>query len=136
MDERQWCLSIRPERRLTIDGETPLEAKKIGGRVTRRKAKMYNDKYLNEVNFWRDYLAQGKPRVILGFGPQSAIIGTQMLTVPVYWPGVPNDALKFTNVAYEDDLFSLYELEEATSGEEDEWDEDAEEGDDEAFEDE
>jgi hypothetical protein len=44
--ERQWCLSIRPERRLTEDGEIVLASDQIGRRVTRLKAKMYNEAYL------------------------------------------------------------------------------------------
>ncbi len=59
--ENQWCLSIRPERYLTADGETPLPAARIGPRVTSLKAHMYNDLYLGEVNFWREYLSGGKP---------------------------------------------------------------------------
>src|SRR5262245_44419505 len=35
--DRQWCLSIRPERRLTQDGEVVLASEYIGRRVTKLK---------------------------------------------------------------------------------------------------
>jgi hypothetical protein len=63
--EKQWCLSLRPERHLTSDGITPLAPKQIGRRVTSLKAKMYNHLYLSEINFWRDYLSCGSPRILL-----------------------------------------------------------------------
>ncbi len=120
--DRQWCLSVRPERHLTQDGETPLPPIRIGRRVTRLKAKMYNDLYLNEVNFWREYLSGGLPRFYLDFGEQSAVIEAKLLTVDVRWPGIPGDDRPFENQLYEEDLFTLADLEEATSGGEIGWD--------------
>jgi hypothetical protein len=38
----QWCFSIRPEWHLTKDGETPLEGKRVGRRVTSKKSRMFN----------------------------------------------------------------------------------------------
>ena len=119
---RQWCLSIRPERHLTDDGETPLAPMRIGRRVTRLKAKMYNDLYLNEVNFWREYLSEEQPRFYLDFGDQAAIVEARLLTVDVRWPGIPDDDRPFENQLYEEDLFTLAELEEATAGDEIDWD--------------
>lgn len=120
--ERQWCLSVRPERHLTEDGEKPLPPMRIGRRVTRLKARMYNDLYLNEVNFWREYLSGGQPRFFLDFGEQSAVIEARLLTVDVRWPGIPGDDRPFENQVYEEDLFTLADLEEATSGGEVDWD--------------
>lgn len=121
LSERQWCLSIRPERHLTEDGESPLAPKRIGRRVTSLKARMYNDLYLGEVNFWREYLSGGSPRFYLDFGEQSAIVETRLLRVEVNWPGVPGDDKAFENQTYEEDLFTLSDLEEATSGDEVDW---------------
>ena len=56
---KQWHLAIRPERHITKDGSTPIDPEKVGPRVTRLKAKMYNDAYLAEVQFWRDVLCEG-----------------------------------------------------------------------------
>ena len=121
--DSQWCLSIRPERHLTKDGEEPLPAEWIGRRVTRLKARMYNDAYLAEVVFWRDYLSQGKPRFVLNFGAQSAVIAVELVTFDVHWAGIPGDTKPFNNQVYDEDLFSLFELDTATSGKQITWDE-------------
>ena len=116
LDDAQWCLSLRPERHLTRDGATSLPAEQIGRRVTRLKARMYNGAYLGEVNFWRDYLARGHPRIILDFGDQAAIITAELLTFTVRWPGIPGDAAAFTRRHADDDLFSIAELTAAVDG--------------------
>jgi hypothetical protein len=119
----QWCLSIRPERHLTKNGEEPLPAKRIGRRVTSLKARMYNDVYLAEVVFWRDYLSQGQPRFILNFGAQSAVIDVQLVTFNVHWAGIPGDTKPFKNQVYQEDLFTFSELDAAISGEQIDWNE-------------
>lgn len=121
MAERQWTLSIRPERHLTQDGENPLPPAWVGPWVTSLKARMYNDLYLAEVNFWRYYLARGLPRFILNFGNQSAVIDTTLLALQVCWPGIPGDEKPFESEAYEEDLFSLADHEEALAGERIDW---------------
>lgn len=131
MADMQWCLALRPERHLTKDSVEPLPSEKIGPKVTRLKAKMYNDLYLREVNFWRDYLSKGTPRIILDFGSQAAMVDAQLLSFNMRWAGIPGDDKPFTNQVPEEDLFSLMDLEEAASGEEIDWDEfedEAEEG--------
>lgn len=116
VDKKQWCFSIRPERHLTSDGVTPLPPKQIGRRVTSKKARMWNDVYLSEVNFWRDYLSAGRPNLVLNFGDQSAVIDTRMLTFDVDWPGIPGDSKSFTNTTYKSDLFSNLDYDEALAG--------------------
>jgi len=104
-----WVLAIRPELRITKDGETPLDSEKIGARVTRRKSRMFNYDLLNEVNFWRDYLGGSKPQLVLGFGSQGQFvrIPTKFLTCEVVWPGLPKEHdMPFKNVEYLDDLFT------------------------------
>jgi len=123
MAETQWCLSLRPERHLTTDGTTPLPPKQIGRRVTSMKSRMRNIHYLTEVNFWRDYLSGGTPHILLNFGDQAAIISTEFLSFDIQWPGVPNDDESFTNIAYEEDLFTQAEFKSAVSGETPDWDE-------------
>jgi hypothetical protein len=127
MDQAQWCLSIRPERHLTQDGHTPLPPEQVGRRVTRLKARMYNDLYLAEVNFWREYLSKGQPRIILNFGHQSAIVDAKLLEFDVRWLGIPEDDPPFTSQVGQEDLFSLAELNYALSGERADWDEFSEE---------
>ncbi len=123
MARAQWCLSIRPERHLTEDGETPLPPHQIGRRVTSLKARMYNDLYLGEVNFWREYLANGHPRIILNFGHQSAVIEAKLLEFDVQWSGIPGDDKPFTNQVGQEDLFSLAGWNDALGGERVDWDE-------------
>lgn len=119
----QWCLSIRPERHLTTNGEIPLPPEKIGRKVTRLKANMFNDKYLSEVNFWRDFLSGGSPRIVLDFGSQSLAVSTDFLAFDVSWPGIPGDEISFRNQFYEEDLFSLATLGSLKTGDDDiEWD--------------
>ena len=122
MADRQWCLALRPERHLTKDSVEPLPAEEIGPKVTRLKAKMYNDLYLREVHFWRDFLSKGAPRIILDFGTQSAMIDGWMLAFDIRWTGIAGDEKRFVNQVPEEDLFTLIDREEAASGDEMEWD--------------
>jgi hypothetical protein len=122
MADRQWCLALRPERHLTKDSVEALPAEEIGPKVTWLKAKMYNDLYLREVHFWRDYLSKGAPRIILDFGTQSAMIDGWMLAFDIRWTGIAGDEKRFVNQVPEEDLFTLMDREEAASGQEMEWD--------------
>lgn len=110
---RQWCLTIRPERHLTSDGTTPLDPEKIGPRVNRMKAKMYNHGYLTEVQFWRDFLCRSQPRMILSYGEQALICDSTLVSCEVEWPGIPDDHKPYKNQQYEEDLFSLSEFDQA-----------------------
>ncbi len=122
-DDRQWCLSIRPERHLTKDGSLLLAPDKIGRKVTKLKAKMYNDKYMGEIVFWRDFLSQGEPRFVLNYGSQQAVIGVELIPFDVEWIGIAGDDKPFKNELYEEDLFTLGEWNDSISGEELEWEE-------------
>ena len=106
----QWCLSIRPERRFTFDGFQPIPPKGTGRRATSRKSHMFNNNVLTEVNFWRDFLSGGTPRIFFDFGNQSLAVGTELLSTSVAWPGVPDDAKPFTNVRYDENLFTIGQL--------------------------
>ena len=124
----QWGLSIRPERHLTLDSEQPLPPEDIGSKVTKLKSRMYNEGYLSEVVFWRDYLSQSQPRIILSFGSQAAVIEVELLKFDIEWAGISDDVKAFRNDSYQDNLFSLAELSDAMSGEEmeEEFDEESE----------
>lgn len=123
----QWCLSIRPEMRVTKDGSEPLDSEKIGSRVTRQKSRMYNYGLLTEVNFWRDYLSGSKPKIILPFSKtQKIIISTSMMQSEVNWLGIPEEFAKpFKNVDYETDPFDEDELIDLLNDDEDSGDWDA-----------
>ncbi len=114
LSEREWGFSIRIERHITTDGQTPIAADLVGPKVTRLKAKMRNHAYLSEVQFWRDFLSEAKPRFILNFGAQSCIIDSELVSANINWVGIPDDEREFSNQAYEDDLFSFAGLRTAT----------------------
>ena len=123
VQERNWCLSIRPEMHVTSDGSRSLPAERIGSKVTRRKSRMFNFDLLSEVQFWRDFLSDSKPRIVLRYGGrQRLIIGTTLLQGTVQWPGMPEKyQQQFRNVEYEEDLFTSAELRELNADDE-EWD--------------
>lgn len=131
----QWCLSMRPEFRVTKDGVTPEASEKIGSRITRKKSRMFNYDLLGEVNFWRDFLGEGKPRIIMNYGQsQYVIVSTVMTSTEIDWPGIPEQYAKpFKNVEYAETLFTWAEVAnlEATvdSDADDEEDSDWDEGD-------
>jgi hypothetical protein len=131
----QWVLTLRPERHVTKDSIEPLASKEVGPKVTSLKARMYNELYLREVHFWRDYLAQGNPRTIMDFGTQSAIIGSQLIGFGVRSPGIPGDNKALTAQLYPEDLFSLIDLGQAETGEDVDWDEFEDESEEDEFQD-
>jgi hypothetical protein len=112
-----WCLSVRPERRFTRDGYTPLTPKGIGRRSTSRKSHMYNIDVLKEVNFWRDYLSYGSPRILFRFGQQSIIVENEMMNTEISWPGVPEDSKPLKKMYYDDSLFTYAEYQEVLRSE-------------------
>lgn len=121
-----WCLSIRPEMHVSKDGKEPYPSEKIGARVTKKKSKKYNFDLLGDVQFWRDYLSGGSPRINLSFGDQAIVIKNELLHSQVHWPGMPEEHAKsFTNVVHDDDLFSWAEYQGLIGDEEEsDWDED------------
>jgi predicted MPP superfamily phosphohydrolase len=138
VSSKDWCLSIRPEMRVTKDGQEPIASERIGSKVTRTKSRLYNYDLLEEINFWRDYLSGSQPRIVFEFGKgQHIVVSTSIMSAPINWPGIPEEyAKKFTNVEYEDDLFSQaalnrLDVEYAEDSEEDE--ESAEDWEDEEF---
>jgi hypothetical protein len=74
----------------------------------------FNYDLLEDVNFWRDFLSEGQPRITLQFGPESAIIiSTTMMSSDIEWPGIPKEFAKpFENVEYEDNLFTAAKAQE------------------------
>jgi len=108
--ELSWGLAIRPERRFTSDGFTSLEGKSVGRKSTKRKSRMYNFDVLKEVQFWRDFLSQGKPRVICNFGGQALNIDNVLLNASITWPEIEGDQADRLKATYEEDLFTLNDL--------------------------
>lgn len=87
----EWCLTIRPERHITKNGEDPYPAKYVGRKVTSHKSRMFNPNYLSEVHFWRTVLSDGYSDIVLDFGAQSLIINSSLITFTVTWPLITDD---------------------------------------------
>lgn len=107
----QFVVSFNPDLRITSDGDKELAPELVGEKVTRRKTHWYNFETLSHVHFWRDYLSQGKPRIFLPFANGNAmVINTTLIQANVSWPGIPAEFAKaFTNVDYQEDLFTMLE---------------------------
>lgn len=129
MGKQTWCLSLRPEHRYTSDGYLPLEGKRTSSRATRRAAKTHNYDVLGELNFWREYLSNGSPRIICPFGGQHLVIETAFIQTTIDRPGIPEDSRPFQNQRLQEGLFSFMdyqavlasELGEGNEWEEEEW---------------
>ncbi|TQF13716.1 hypothetical protein FJV41_22305 [Myxococcus llanfairpwllgwyngyllgogerychwyrndrobwllllantysiliogogogochensis] len=122
VDSSSWVLALRPGRRFTRDGTQKLTPKGTGRRSTSRKSRLYNRDVLEEANFWRSYLSEGKPRIVFKVGGnQAVIIESALLPTTVNWPGVPGDIGRYDNAQPPaDDLFSFADLEEIEAAEDDE----------------
>jgi len=107
VSERQWVLTIRPERHLTKDGYEPYTHHSIGSKITKIKSTMYNWGYLQEIQLWREFLTSAKPRLNLSFGKQAIVIENSLLKESIQWVGVPNDEKDFVSQEHPEDLFSF-----------------------------
>ena len=74
---------------------------------------MYNIDMLGEVHFWRHYLSRGTPRIIMRFGRQSLVVGTELLATAVGYSKIPEDSKRYMKMIYDDDLLSLADYNEA-----------------------
>ena len=113
--------------RITKDGVTPIDSANIGGKVTRRKSRMFNYDLLEELQFWRDYLSDSSPRIVFPFEPgQHIVVSNRLMESEIDWPGIPEEYAKpFRNIEPEEDLFTAADreqLEEEYLDNEDEWD--------------
>jgi hypothetical protein len=108
-----WIMTIRPEYRVTQDGETPLTGRAVAWRVNRRMNRAFNWELLQDIHFWRAYLSDASPRILFNFGAkgQYAAIANTQLEATVKWPGMPADFQKsFRNVEYPENIFTFAEL--------------------------
>lgn len=103
---QSWYVTLRPEFHLSADGVEPLPARRVTGRVTRRKSTMYNDPYLQRVHFWRWFLTNGEPRLIIRAG-QPIVVSASPVEVDVSWPGVPEDDASYVAPDFEETLLTL-----------------------------
>lgn len=116
-----WVLAMRPEMHISADGINPYPSQKVGARVTRRKSRMFNADLLKELQFWRHFLGEGMPRVVMKYSETQAVhVSTTLLSGEVTWPGIPaRHDVHYSNVEYLDDLLTIAETIEV---EDDDWD--------------
>lgn len=107
---QQWVLTIRPERHITKDGYEPYLHTSIGSKVTRIKSRMYNWEYLQEIQLWREFITQARPRLILRFGKQAIVVENTLPEGIVEWAGAPDDKKDFVSQKHAEDLFSFAEI--------------------------
>lgn len=81
-----WGLTIRPEFHLTKDGKVPLDPRRVGRKVTKRKSRMYNEGYFDAVHFFRYFLLDGRARVVFEVGRQKIAIDGDFPQVDAKWP--------------------------------------------------
>jgi hypothetical protein len=113
-----WGLTIRPEFHITTDGREPLDPRRVGARVTRKKSHMYNEAYFDAVHFWRKFLVADDPRLIIKAGGQSIIIDGELCATDATWPVIGGKTFEPAALP-EDDLLTL--LEEQLALSDDEW---------------
>ena len=120
---QQWVLTIRPERYLTTNGSDPYTHSSIGRKITRIKSTMYNWKYLQEIQLWREFITNARPRLILHLGRQSIIIENNLLKEEIEWSGIPEDRNNFVFQEHPEDLFTSTEIKILDKDEEEFYDE-------------
>lgn len=113
---------MRPEMRVTQDSINPVAPRKVGGKVTKKKAKMFNIDVLEELNFWRYFFFQDRAHLMITFGDFAALsVAGNFLSQKISWPGVPADRAKsFKNAVVEEDLFGSAEFEQLGQDDEEE----------------
>src|SRR5206468_3046780 len=90
--EDLWATAEGAGRYMTADGEKLLPPDQVGRRVTRMKARMFNDLYLREVNLWRDFLSDSSARFTIKVGGSpGVVVETELLAFQAEWPGVQDD---------------------------------------------
>jgi len=89
-----WGLTIRPGFHLTKDGREPLDPRRVGRKVTRRKSRMYNEGYFDAVHFFRYFLLDGKARFTLKVGQQAIAVEGDFPSVDAKWPQIATSMMR------------------------------------------
>jgi hypothetical protein len=118
-----WGLTIRPEFHLTKDGREPLDPRRVGRKITKRKSRMYNEGYFDAVHFFRYFLLDGNGRLLLYLGKQTIRIEGDFPAVDATWARIDDkrfDPIQMLDSDDEDDVLDAV-VNELTL-DEDEWD--------------
>lgn len=84
---------------------------------------MYNWQYLQEIQLWREFITDARPRQILRFGKQSISIENNLLKTDIEWQGIPEDQKDFVFQKHPEDLFTSSEVKILNKEEEEFYDE-------------
>ncbi|GIV76289.1 MAG: hypothetical protein KatS3mg050_0683 [Litorilinea sp.] len=124
----KWCLSIRPALHITQDGLRPYPSKKKGEKIAQRISRRHNYDLLADIQFWRNFLSDSTPRILLPFGGKQYVeIANRLMETTIQWPGMPVEHAKpFKNVVLPETLFSLAEMDQIEDMD-DEWEQDEDE---------
>ncbi len=130
-NKHDWCLSIRPELHITSDGRLAYPSEYRGRKITKRLSRSYNYDFLGDLQFWRSYLSDGLPRILIPFGGSQYVeVQNRFIETNVAWPGMPEEhARPFRNIYPLETLDSLLEFSDLTSPLIDDKDEDTDWGD-------
>ena len=71
---------------------------------------MYNWKYLQELQLWREFITDANRRQILKFGKQAIVIENNLLKENIEWQGIPEDRKNFVAQEQPEDLFTSYDI--------------------------
>ncbi len=102
-----WALSIRPEFHLTKDGREPLDPRRVGAKVTRKKSTMYNEGYFDAVHFFRNWLIDGRSQLDLRMDRQLISISGDFPSVDATWAKIDDkrfEPVRTPNANDTDDL--------------------------------
>ena len=92
-----WCLSVRPELRVTVDGTKPYVATP-SVRGNQEEVAALQLRPLGNVQFWRDYLSGSSLGFVLSFGPnvERLVILTNLVAALSTGPAsLPNTPCRF-----------------------------------------
>jgi len=118
-----WGITIRPEFHLTKDGREPLDPRRVGRKITKRKSRMYNEGYFDAVHFFRYFLLDGRVRLALYVGKQSITVEGDFPGVAAMWTQIDDkrfDPIRMLDSDDEDDVLDA--VVDACPLDDDEWD--------------
>lgn len=107
-----WVLSLRAAYQWTTDGTTPLDPDRVAKKASQKMAHVYNEQYFDQVVFWRNWLTQDTPRLLVPVGETAVVAEAEPLTAEVRWPTIGDKRFDPADVAA-DDLLSLLAYQEA-----------------------
>lgn len=108
----EWVLSLRAAYQWTTDGMTPLDPDRVTRKASQKMAHIYNEQYFDQIIFWRNWLTQDSPRLLVPVGEAALVAEADPLTTDVRWPTIGDKQFDPADAA-SDDLLTLLAYQEA-----------------------